>query len=219
MIDYKANLIEQGLSYLNIPYTSETIEKFLIYLEEIEKYNERVNITGYKNYEEIIIKGFFDSLTCYYALNTNSKVVDIGTGAGFPGIPLKICFPSLILTAIESSHKKVYFLEKVISILKLDVEVLCARAEIISKKEEYKEKFDATLSKAVGKLKDLIKICTPFLKIKGKMIVQKSQKVEQEIKESEKIIKKYCLSINEIKEVRVPFLDAKRVIILIEKQY
>lgn len=213
------NLFESGLRELGIKFSDCVLQKFSLYLKELQKWNEKVNLTGIRDKKEIIIKHFLDSLSC--ALGTDDlsskSGIDIGTGAGFPGIPLKIIYSDFRITLLDSSIKKIKFLEHIVKILKLtDVEVLYGRAEDFAKKE-YREKYDFVFARAIAKLPVLIEICLPFVKIGGIFIAQKSD-YEKELKKSEKVLNIIGGRLKEIKEINVPFLDAKRFLIIIEKE-
>lgn len=213
-------ILEHGLEKLKIKFTNREISKFILYLKELQEWNKKVNLTGIKKDDEIIIKHFLDSLSCILATGDLSKKtgIDIGTGAGFPGIPLKIIYPDFKITFLDSSIKKIKFLEYIIKLLKLsNLEVLYGRAENFAK-ESCREKYDIVLARAVAKLPCLVEICLPFAKVGGVFIAYKSENVDEEIKNSQKILNVVGGRLKEKKEVKVPFLTAKRYLIIIEKE-
>ncbi len=161
------------------------LNQFGIYLKELNEWNKKINLTSITGDENVVVKHFVDSLgmvKVFVKYNVNPdglKVVDIGTGAGFPGIPIKIVYPDIELTLIESIHKKTFFLKHIITKLNLtNCQILNSRAEILSKEEMYKEKYDIATARAVVKTSEVIKLCLPLIKSKGKVVL-------------------YCTSLNE----------------------
>ena len=212
-------LLEKGLIELGIKYSTDTISKFSLYLKELHEWNEKVNLTGIMDENEIIKKHFLDSLSCVLACHNFSgkSGIDVGTGAGFPGLPLKICFPDFKITLLDSSNKKIKFLEHIVNLLELSrVEILHGRAEDFAR-GSYREKYDIVLARAIAKLPILIEICLPFTKTGGILLAQKAE-LKEEINNSQKILELVAGKIKEIKEIKVPFLDAKRNIVIIEKE-
>lgn len=213
-------LLSNGLRELKIEFSTDIIEKFSLYLKEIQEWNEKVNLTSLTKDDEIIKKHFFDSLSCMLVIKDLSKktVIDIGTGAGFPGLPLKICFSDFKITLLDSSIKKIKFLEHIVKLLRLsNVEILYGRAENFAKSEKHREKYDIVLARAIAKLPSLIEICLAFATIGGIFVAQKSD-VKDELKNSEKILNIVGGKLKEKKEVKIPFLSAKRYLIVIEKE-
>jgi len=192
-------------------------EKFDIYLNELIEWNKKFNLTSVTDPEEIRVRHFEDSLSVLQAIDLeNEKVVDVGAGAGFPGIPLKIVRPGIKLTLIEATRKKVDFLNHIIKLLQLDnTEAVWGRAEVVSKDSKYYGKYNVALARAVAKLPDLAKYCLPLLRPGGLFIAMKQADVEQEIKEAKKELEKYYGSIKEIKKVEVG--GVKRTLVVIEK--
>ena len=163
---------------------------FNLYLEELSEWNKKFNLTSITDPEEIRKKHFENSLSVLQAIKlTNEAVIDVGAGAGFPGIPLKIACPEIKLTLVEATRKKTEFLQHIIRILDLkDTEVIWARAEKIAHQEKYREKFDLAVARAVAGLNTLCEFCLPFVKTGGKFIALKGQKAEAEAKAAEKAI-------------------------------
>lgn len=190
---------------------------FDLYLKELLEWNRKFNLTSIIDPEEIRIKHFEDSLSLLQAIPLKEQsVIDVGTGAGFPGIPLKIVCPEIKLTLLEATKKKVDFLKHIVAVLNLqDVEVVWGRAEEIVKNK--RETFDIALSRAVAKLNVLCEYCLPFVKIGGFFIAYKEEKVEDEVEESKKATALLGGKLKEIKKVRLPNSDIIRSLVIIEK--
>ncbi|MFH1683788.1 MAG: 16S rRNA (guanine(527)-N(7))-methyltransferase RsmG [Candidatus Margulisiibacteriota bacterium] len=190
---------------------------FELYLKELLEWNEKFNLTAITDPEEIKVKHFEDSLAILQTIKlTNQSVIDIGTGAGFPGIPLKIKCPNIKLTLLEATKKKVEFLRQIISLLKLqDVKIISARAEDIAK--EQRGLFDLAVSRAVAKLNILCEYCIPFVKVGGQFIAYKEEEVEDEVKEANKAIEILGGKLKEIKKVKFPNSAITRSLVIIEK--
>jgi 16S rRNA (guanine527-N7)-methyltransferase len=187
------------------------------YLKELLEWNKKFNLTSITNPEEIRLKHFEDSLSLLQATNlTNQNMIDIGAGAGFPGIPLKIKRPQIQLTLVEATCKKVEFLRHIVNKLGLkNVEIVWGRAEEIAK--EKREQYDIAISRAVAKLNVLSELCLPFVKVGGIFIAYKEEKVEDEVKASENAIKLLGGKLKEIKKVTLPNSDIIRSLVIIEK--
>ncbi len=191
---------------------------FDIYLKELLEWNKKFNLTAVEDPEQIKVRHFEDSLSVLQAIDlSDQKVVDIGPGAGFPGIPIKIVRPSICLTLVEATRKKADFLKHIIETLSLsNVEVVWGRAEEVSKDPRYKGKFDVALARAVAKLPDLVEYCMPFLRINGIFIAQKQDDVEKEIESAKNKLKKSGGFVKEIKKVKIG--DAVRSLVVIERR-
>ncbi|OGC15403.1 16S rRNA (guanine(527)-N(7))-methyltransferase RsmG [candidate division WOR-1 bacterium RIFOXYC2_FULL_37_10] len=202
------------MSNVQCPISNEK-EKFDRYLEELISWNEKFNLTAVKEPKEIRIRHFEDSLSILEAIDLKAQnVVDVGTGAGFPGIPLKIVRPDIKLTLIDSTRKKVDFLNHVIKILKLEnVTAVWGRAEELVKKTGYKEHFDVVLARAVAKLSKLLGYTLPFLRQGGFFIAQKQDVVEQELKEAKLQMEKFNATLKGIKKVSVGGITRSLVVI------
>lgn len=192
-------------------------EAFDIYAKELVEWNKKFNLTAVTDPEEIKIRHFEDSLSILQAIElTDQRVVDIGPGAGFPGIPLKIVRPGIKLTLVEATHKKVEFLKHIVSVLNLkDVEIIWGRAEEISKESEYAGMFDLALARAVAKLPVLVSFALPFLRAGGIFIAQKQDDVHAEVEEAMHNINKFKGRLKEIKKAKVG--DAIRSLVVIER--
>ena len=190
---------------------------FDLYLKELLEWNKKFNLTAITDPKEIRIKHFEDSLTILQTIKlTNQSVIDVGTGAGFPGIPLKIVCPEIKLTLLEATQKKVEFLKHIVSVLSLqDVGIISGRAEEIAKGK--RESFDIAVSRAVAKLKVLCEYCLPFVKIGGMFIAYKEKEIEKEVEEAQKAIQILGGRLKEIKKVQIPSSDIVRSLVIIEK--
>jgi 16S rRNA (guanine527-N7)-methyltransferase len=190
-------------------------EQFDLYQRELIEWNKKFNLTSVTDPKEIKTRHFDDSLSVLEAIDLQTQsVVDIGAGAGFPGIPLKIVRPGIKLTLIEATRKKVEFLDQMIKILDLKgAEAVWGRAETLSKQAEYKGKYDIAVARAVAKLPELIEYCLPFLKPGGRFIAMKQEKPEDEVKAAGKALKKYGGVVKETKKVSVGGINRKLLVI------
>ena len=175
---------EEELEKLNINLTEHQKEQFDRYYEMLVEWNNVMNLTGITDYDEVNLKHFTDSLTLVRNIDMNKidAVIDIGTGAGFPGLPIKIAFPHIHVVLLDSLNKRIKFLNAVIEELDLaDVETLHGRAEDYAKRKEYREQFDLCVSRAVANLSTLSEYCIPFVKKGGYFVSYKSRKLSEEI--------------------------------------
>ncbi len=180
---HTVELLNNGLKELGIPCSDDQINSFMTYLSELKKWNRAYNLTGLKTDEDIVIKHFLDSLIYLRAIPEGKlKLADAGTGAGFPGIPLKIVRPEMEVTLIESSRKKTAFLRHVIRLLKLKgIEVLDQRLERLGK--GYEKSFDVMASRAAFSISDFLSMACPYLKAGGLLVLNKGPRVSEELKE------------------------------------
>jgi len=210
----KEVFLEQ-LKKLNIILTEKQEQQLEEYYKILIEENEKINLTNITKKEEVYLKHFYDSLTIIKAvdLTQNLKIIDIGTGAGFPGLVLKIVFPHLEITLLDSLEKRIKFLDKVIEKLNLtNIKTVNSRIE------DYKEeKFDIVTSRAVAKTNILVELSCQLLKTKGYFIFLKSN-IEEELKESEKALKTLNLSLIQKEEFYLPIENSKRTIIKIKKE-
>lgn len=211
-------LLKDELRKYNIELNNIMLNKFQIYLDMIIEWNKKINLTAITDPKEISIKHFLDSCVVIDAVNlkNDDKIIDIGTGAGFPGIPLKILKNSIDLTLLDSLNKRLLFLEKVKKNINIDATILHARAEELSKKSEFRETFDISISRAVSSLNILSEYCLPYVKIGGLFIAMKGPKADIEIEEANRAIELLGGRIKDVKDYNL-LGDNKRKVIIIEK--
>lgn len=194
-------------------------EQFYTYMKLLQKWNENINLTAIIEPEEVLQKHFVDSLTILPYIPKNSDVIDIGSGAGFPGIPIKIAQEGIQLTVLDALNKRLIFLQEVIKILSLaNVKTIHERAETAGKNITYREQFDIAVSRAVAPLSILVEYLLPFVKLGGKCICMKGSNIEEEIENSQKAIQILGGEIETIQELVLPNSDIKRNIIIIKKK-
>ncbi len=219
MHDEAINMLKEQSQKMGIELTEEQLEKFSIYMNFLIEYNEITNLTAIKEPNQIVIKHFLDSLllTKTVDLNGNKKMIDIGTGAGFPGVPVKIKYPNVKLTLLDSLNKRLVFLSKLSEKIGLDYEVIHKRAEECGKDKNYREKFDYVTSRAVASLNILAGYCLPYLKVGGIFIALKGPNAEEETVNAKNAIKEFGGKIIKTQYFELPDGSGKRSIILIEK--
>ena len=196
-----SKLLEQGLSQLNIQFTDKQIEQFMKYYDLLIEKNKVMNLTAITDLNEVMTKHFLDSVLISNVLDMSDfyTLVDVGTGAGFPGIPIKILFPHLKVTLIDSLNKRLKFLDDVISELELDgIETVHGRAEDLGNNDLYREKYDLCVSRAVANLSTLSEYCIPFIKKDGVFASYKASDSEEEINNSKNAIKILGGSISKV---------------------
>lgn len=185
--------LKKDLNEFGIELTAEMEEKFLLYYNMLIEWNSFMNLTAITDFDEVLKKHFTDSVSLIRAIpdlgEKKYRMIDIGTGAGFPGIPLKIVFPNISVVLLDSLNKRVNFLKEVISKLQLtDITAMHGRAEDFAQNKEYRESFDLCVSRAVANLATLSEYCLPFVKKNGRFISYKSEKVSEEFEVSGKAI-------------------------------
>lgn len=215
-------ILVDGAEELGIELSERQVKQFLTYLGILQDWNKRMNLTSLKDPREIIITHFLDSLTILKAIdnidNKEISAIDIGTGAGFPGIPLKILRPQISLSLLDSSRKRIEFLEYLSKSLKLkDLEIIWGRAEEYGRKKRYRERYDIILARALARLNILVELGIPFLKIRGLFIAQKGQKLKEELEEARRAIEILGRELKGIISLRLPFSRKSRKLIIIEK--
>lgn len=213
------NDLKQLLEFHNIECSDRQIEQFITYFDLLIEWNEKMNLTAITEPREVLIKHFFDSLTpSFYYKFTNQKIIDIGTGAGFPSIPLKICYPDLKIVLLDSLNKRLTFLKNVVASLQLqDIDFVHGRAEDIAKSVEYRESFDIAFSRAVARLNVICELSLPFVKTGGAMMALKGAKAVEEAEEAEKAINLLGGFLNEKHIFQLPDNMGERTIFIIDK--
>jgi len=219
MESLKEFFIKAGFD-LGFRLTENQIEKFLIYLLELKKWNKKINLTAIKDDKLIVTKLFLESLTFTYGFmpDETKNVLDIGSGAGFPGIPIKMIHPEISFTLLDSSNKKVAFLKHIGRQLNLsNIECIAERAENIAEMEKYKGGYDVVLSKGVANIDKLLKVSLPLLKSKGLFITQKGDDLEIELKGAEEEMKRDNWIVKNIMEINNPIFGRKFRLIIIQR--
>ncbi len=210
----------EGAKELGIELSEKRVKQFLTYLEILQDWNKRMNLTSLKDPKEIIITHFLDSLTVAKGIDEIDllRVIDIGTGAGFPGIPLKILKPEISLALLDSSKKRIGFLKYLSKSLKLKgLEIIWGRAEEYGRKEGYRERYDIVLARALARLNILVELGIPFLKIRGLFIAQKGEKLKEELEEARRAIEILGGELKGIISLRLPFSRKSRKLVIVEK--
>lgn len=200
-MEYDLTYFEKILSEWNITLSEQQKRQFLTFYEMLVEKNKVMNLTAITEFEEVIEKHFLDSVSLGAVMDLSEKisVLDLGTGAGFPGIPLKIVFPNLKITLADSLNKRIGFLNEVIEELQLEgITAIHARAEELARNEDYREQFDLCVSRAVANLSTLSEYCLPFVSLSGKFVSYKSGDIMEEVEEAKKAI---FLLGGQIKEV------------------
>jgi len=213
-------ILEKGLRNLKIDFNDQIARSFLRYLELLMQTNKEFNLTSITDPEEAIYKHFIDSLTVIPFLpeQDNAQIIDIGTGAGFPGIPVKIINPNLKVTLVDSTKKKVNFLKIICDELELkDIECLHARAEELARNTKHREIYDIALSRALAPLNLLLEFCLPFVKVGGTFIAYKSKEACNEIKKAGRALELLGGRILDVKKLEVPGIEGERNLIFIKK--
>ncbi len=200
--------------------TGVELEMFENYKELLQEWNEKIDITNIIDDEDVYVKHFLDSLMIFDSelIDDYMKVIDIGTGGGFPGLPMKIFNETLEVTLLDSLNKRITFLNELIDQLSLeDVEAVHARAEELSRKKEYREVYDIATSRAVANLRTLTEYCLPFVKVGGYFIAMKGPDPHQEVKEAQNSINKLGGRLVKVMEFNLPVENSGRSLVIIQK--
>ena len=214
-----SNLMIDYGKEIDIVFTEEQLQKFYQYMNLLIEWNKKINLTAIVEPKEIILKHFIDSLTIIKYIEANKSVIDIGTGAGFPGIPVKIMREDLDITLLDSLNKRIHFLDEVIQQLKLkNIITVHARIEEYAKNKQYRETFDVATSRAVANLTTLSEYMLPMVTLKGMAICMKGSEISEEISKSKNSIKLLGGEIDKIEEFILPKSDNRRNLILIKKE-
>ena len=209
--------LEEKLKLIDINISETEIENFKIYMELLLEWNEKINLTAITNEDDMILKHFIDSLTIKKYMSENEKIIDIGTGAGFPGIPLAIMNKNNEITLMDSLNKRIVFLNDVIDKLKLtNVKAIHSRAEELARNKTYREKYDVAVSRAVANLSTLVEYMLPFVSVGGKCICMKGPNIEEELKNAKNAIKELGGEIIKIENFKLPESDNERNIVIIK---
>lgn len=211
---------EQVFDLLDIQLSQTQIDAFDLYARELIDWNQRFNLTSITDPEQIRSKHFLDSLSCWLALRQSppGRLIDVGAGAGFPGLPVKILQPEMQLTLVEATAKKAGFLEHMVQVLGLrDVTVLAKRAEEVGQMTEHREAYDWAIARAVASMATLAEYLLPLVKVGGSALAQKAKGAKDEIEAGQNAVEK--LGGGNIKSisVKIPDLDEERWLVVVEK--
>ena len=219
MSDMLKGLLKEGASAAQVELTDEQLDKFEKYYEYLIEKNKVMNLTAITDEREVVYKHFVDSIALIPKMDLEEKkIIDVGTGAGFPGIPLAIMNPQTSFVLLDSLNKRINFLNEVCNLCNLsNVITIHGRAEEISRKEEYREKFDYVVSRAVANMSTLLEYCTPFLKVGGQFISYKSGKVEEELSGAQNAMKILGCKLNISIDFQLPNTDMDRKFVIYDK--
>lgn len=210
----------QSLEELGLEITSEQMEQFIEFYEFLVEKNKVMNLTGITEFHEVIVKHFVDSLSIVKIIDMNSvnRMIDMGTGAGFPGMPIKIMFPHIHVVLMDSLNKRIKFLEEASQICGLkDISFVHGRAEGLGQNKEYREKFDLCVSRAVANLSTLSEYCMPFVTVGGNFVCYKSGNSDEEINSAKNAIEILSSKIDDRKDFVLPGSDFSRTLLKINK--
>lgn len=212
--------LQSKAEQLGIRLSEKQLEQFQCYYERLIEKNKVMNLTAITEYEEVVDKHFVDSilLGSVKELSGKKRVIDVGTGAGFPGIPLKIVYPELEITLLDSLNKRVKFLNEVIEELGLTgIQAVHSRAEDLAQDAAYRQQYDICVSRAVANLSTLSEYCIPFVKQGGYFISYKSTQIEEELKQAKKAVQVLGGTLEQVETVQIPGTTIERQFVMIRK--
>ena len=214
------DLMAKAAEDVGLELTTEQYDQFITYMRLLQEWNEKINLTDILEDEEIIKKHFIDSIKAFKRdeFKKNVNMIDVGTGAGFPGIPIAIMNPNINVTLLDSLNKRIKFLDIVISKLGLkNIKTIHSRAEDGARNKKLREKFDIATSRAVANMSVLSEYCLPYVKVGGKFIALKGPAVDQEIEESDVAIKTLGGELEQICEVKIEDTDLRHNLVVVKK--
>ena len=215
--EFKEKLIT-SVDALGITVSEMQLKQFYTYMNLLIDWNKKINLTAIVEPNEIILKHFVDSLTILKYISDGTKIIDVGTGAGFPGIPLKIAKPSIEIVLLDSLQKRINFLEEVIKQLNIEkIKTIHSRVEDFGKDQKYREKFDMATSRAVANLSTLSEYLLPLVKVGGKVISMKGSFIGEELENSKNALNILGGKIEKIEKLNLPNSDMNRNILIINK--
>lgn len=215
------NLLKDKAKEIGIELSELQIDQFNKFYQMMVEWNKVMNLTGITEYEEVVEKHFIDSLSIVKVIDINkiADVIDVGTGAGFPGVPLKIAFPHLNITLLDSLNKRIKFLNEVISETGLEnISSIHGRAEDFAKQEKYREQYDLCVSRAVANLATLSEYCLPYVKVGGRFVSYKSGEIDAEVEDCKTAVKVLGGKINKVEKFQLLGTDIGRSFVDIKKE-
>lgn len=215
------SLLVNGLDRWNIHMDMEDIQKFEKYMDIMLEYNKRMNLTAITDPEDIIVEHFLDSLSILNTgiLSKNSSIIDVGTGAGFPGIPIKIALPNTKMILLDSLKKRVDFLDHIVSTLELkEIGAIHGRAEEMGRMVEHREMYDMAFSRAVAPLNVLLEYCIPFVKVGGYFVAYKGPGAYEEIEGAQNALKILGAEVQRVFDVDLPYSEKTHKLIIVQKK-
>ncbi|WP_054958295.1 16S rRNA (guanine(527)-N(7))-methyltransferase RsmG [Paenibacillus dakarensis] len=214
--DFVDRLEERGITI-----NDKQLDQFENYFKILVEWNEKMNLTGITERDQVYMKHFYDSISLafYVDLKKVGSLADIGSGAGFPGIPLKICFPHIKLTIVDSLNKRINFLKHVAESIGLEnVELLHGRAEEVARKHGYRDGFDLVTARAVARMAVLNEFCLPFVKVGGQFAAMKGSNPAEEIEEAARSLKELRGALHKVHSFQLPVEESDRHIVVIDKK-
>ena len=216
----KTHILKEGSSYFGQELNEKQIQQFLDYYEMLIEWNEVMNLTAITEFDEVMLKHFVDSMALGKAIKAEEikSLIEVGTGAGFPGIPLKIVYPDIEVVLLDSLNKRVKFLNAVIEKLGLTgIAAIHGRAEDAARQKEYRERFDVSVSRAVANLASLSEYCIPYTKVGGYFVPYKSGNIDEELNEGKKAVQVLGGEVKDVVKFTLPGSDIERSLVVIKK--